>query len=134
MARRKCPYYKYGQCTVAPKSIATTIIEARRCSEGWKNCNYYIRSSTNEAKVSPPRNNGTLEEYVNNAYSRVESGTRHCIYLKGNYCKAKGKTLSTTEIIKCYTRWKDCSSRFREEKDFESKLSMLMRSLSEENL
>lgn len=134
MASKNCPYYKYGQCTVAPKSIATTVVEAKRCKKDWRSCRYYTRNARVERIKSPPKNNGTLEDYMLSVETRGDLEVKTCNFLYEGYCKVRGEKLSPTELVGCIKNWKNCPLRFKNREEFESKLASILESFSNEKL
>lgn len=62
-----CPYYRYGQCVLAPVHLAYTVVNPERCrGGGWRTCRYYLGSSrTGGAGGGGVRRAGrTLEHYI----------------------------------------------------------------------
>ena len=43
--RGYCPFYRYGQCIVAPPSMATVVVVPERCKKYWATCRLYLQAS-----------------------------------------------------------------------------------------
>jgi len=42
-SKEHCPFFKYGQCIIAPPHIAYSIVNLERCSKYYKTCKYYLK-------------------------------------------------------------------------------------------
>ena len=139
MKQRYCPYFRYGQCTVAPKNVATVVVEKRRCSGEWWSCSFYIRRNKTKNDSPTVKNNGTLERYVEQAKTVVPEVDipSACPMLKRGTCLVRGRTLTTIELTTCINHWRECPDRRRasnrDEEGIESKIMNVLDSILHES-
>lgn len=73
--REHCPFFKYGQCIIAPPHIAYSIVNFERCSKYYRTCKYYLKHVNESSKKSKSRNlsdkNKSLLQFIDKSETKL---------------------------------------------------------------